>query len=224
MKIVIYPNQQVTAEALADIVAMQLQVAIDSRGKASIAVPGGTTPTIFLHALSYADLDWSKINLTTTDERQVPIEHPRSNARLVKDTLITREASAVNFFAQNKSTSSQELNEQFEQNFSPLDVCVLGMGDDGHTASLFPGVDQQWLNPEGTSMIAFTKPPGDLEPRITLTAGALLKAQNIHMLIHGEAKHDVLQQALSGDDISSMPVRSILHHANERVVVRYARN
>ena len=152
------------------------------------------------------------------------MHHPRSNARLVNEMLLSRSANEAIFFALNHLLGVRQLNDQFKEYFSPLDVCVLGMGDDGHTASLFPGIDQQWLAPDCSSLIAMIDPPGDLEPRVTLTARALLTARDIHILIHGEAKHTVLQNALSGDDISVMPVRSILQHAKDRVVVHYAKN
>lgn len=222
MRFIEYSGQMEAAAGLSEMVSSELTTMIASRGMASLALAGGSTPRLFLQLLGKAPLDWSRINITTTDERLVAMDHARSNARLVDETLLQSAAAKKAFFALNSGASLQQLRQQFVQYFVPLDVCVLGMGDDGHTASLFPGIDEDLMAPNGQHLLAEVNPPGDLEPRYTLTARALLMAPCIHLLIHGENKKAVLDKALSGDDFAQMPVRCILHQAHERVVVHYA--
>ncbi len=224
MKFVEYTSQQAAAEGLSQLVAQQLKSTIIARGMASLAVPGGSTPGPFLRQLGQAELDWSRINVTTTDERQVAIDHARSNARLISESLLLNPEVKPAFFALNQGLNLDQLRQQFVQYFIPLDICVLGMGDDGHTASLFPGVDEDLLSTSSQQLIAEVQPPGDLEARFTLTARALLMARYIHILIHGENKKAVLDDSLSGDDVSQMPVRCIWQHANARVMIHYAPN
>jgi 6-phosphogluconolactonase len=224
MKLVEYTSQQAAAEGLSQLITQQLKSTIIGRGMASLAVPGGSTPGPFLRQLAQAKLDWNRINVTTTDERQVPIDHARSNARLISESLLLNPAARPAFFAMNQGLSLDQLRQQFAQYFIPLDICVLGMGDDGHTASLFPGVDEDLLSAASQQLIAEVQPPGDLEARITLTARALLMAKYIHILIHGVNKKAVLDASLNGDDVSQMPVRCIWQHANARVMIHYAPN
>jgi 6-phosphogluconolactonase len=222
MKLVEYTSQQAAAEGLSQLVTQQLKSTITRRGMASLAVPGGSTPGPFLRQLGQAALDWNKINITTTDERQVPIDHARSNARLISESLLLNPQATPAFFALNQGLSLHQLRQRFAQYFIPLDICVLGMGDDGHTASLFPGVEDDLVSPSAQHLIAEVQPPGDLEARFTLTARALLMAKYIHILIHGENKKAVLDATLNGDDISQMPVRCIWRYANARVMIHYA--
>lgn len=221
METIRYKSTEKAGMSLADQVAQQLKQAISSNGVATLAVAGGSTPSVFFNKLSNEQLDWSKVNVTTTDERMVEPDHPRSNSNFINKTLLINEASKASFYAQNGSVSVDELAEQFQAKFLPFDVCVLGMGNDGHTASLFPGTYDA-LNPSYEEVIAAVDAPGDLEPRITLTANALLKAKNIHLLIHGKEKWAVYQHALKGDDINEMPIRLLFQYAADRVQVHYA--
>lgn len=224
MKLIEYTGQQVAAESLANLVRQQLQQSIRLRGMASLALAGGSTPKLFLQQLGQQKLDWSRVNITTTDERQVSLDHERSNARLINETLLSAGNARQSFMAMNQGWSLSELTEQFKKYFIPLDICVLGMGDDGHTASLFPGVDEDLLLPNSQALIAEVQPPGDLEARFTLTARALLMAPSMHILIHGENKKQVLDQAIKAGEVAQMPVRCILRQANARVMIHYAPN
>lgn len=222
MKTINYKTVVEAGVCLANIVARQLQMSVTQRGMASLAVPGGSTPELFLKYLSDEDIEWSKINVTTTDERMVDRDHPRSNSKLIHETLLSNNAAEASFFPQNGPLSLEELSSQFHRKFIPLDVCVLGMGSDGHTASLFPGVEDVFLDPDCPKLVAAVDAPGGLEPRISLTASALLKARFIHVLIQGKEKWNVYQQALKGSDTKEMPIRLLFNHAGERIVVHHA--
>ncbi len=201
--------------ALARRVAEDLRAALSERGRASIAVPGGTTPAPFLSALATEAIDWSKVSVTLTDERQVPVGHPRSNQSLVSRYLLqggASEAVFVPLLGDGSETAVAAL--------LPLDICVLGMGADMHTASLFPGTQglAELLDLDGAHCIASVSPPGAEEPRITLTAHALGSARHTYLLIKGADKHAALERALVEDDRTAAPIRAILDAAKAPVV------
>ena len=121
------------SSALATDVANALQHHVRIKGSACLAVSGGTTPKLFFETLSRIDIPWSKITITLVDDRQVPDTNPRSNAKLVRDNLLQNRAAGAEFVPLFENPDAE--------NVATLDVVVLGMGTDGHTASLFPGGD-----------------------------------------------------------------------------------
>jgi 6-phosphogluconolactonase len=211
------------AEALAGRVAGLLGEAIAARGRAALAVPGGTTPVAFLTALGARDLDWDRVAVTLTDERWVAPSSPRSNAKLLAETLFRGPAAAALFVplrgdGPEPGDGLSALNTALVQNLLPLDVAVLGMGSDGHTASLFPGADHlaAALAPDAPPALTI-RAPGVAEPRITLSAAVLRPARRF-LLIAGADKAATLERALAPGPAEDMPVRAILpgaeiHHA-----------
>ena len=201
----IFASGAALAESLAQDVAGWLGAAIVKQGHATIAVSGGITPKPFLIALSMLKLDWSKVTVTLVDERQVPEDNLRSNARLVKDTLLQGEAALAQFVP-------LYLNPTIAQ-VPVFDVVILGMGSDGHTASLFPGGDHlaSAIDSENQDAVIAMKAPGAGEPRLTFTLSRLLAASHIYLHIQGEDKMQVLERALAGRDALHMPVRAVLH-------------
>lgn len=222
MKLIEHESREQAAQRLANLVGDQLTDAIKERNYASLAIPGGSTPASFMQALSRAELDWPSIRLTLTDERLVPADHPRSNTLLVHQNLLDGLASKPEFLAINDASKFSELSEQLAQRFMPLDVCVLGMGDDGHTASLFPGGDSNFRDIDHADLLAQVSPPGDLEERLSLTMRSIVTAKHIHVLIHGDNKLDVLEQAQAGDDENHMPIRALFWQANDKLTIHYA--
>ncbi len=226
VELISYRDQALQATGLAALVAGTLRAAIEARGQASLAVPGGTTPAPFLRALSGADLDWAHIRVMPTDERWVAADSPRSNARLLRETLLQGPAAAATLIPLAAPASAPE--DALDGLASavaaalPLDVCVLGMGEDMHTASLFPGADRlnDALDPDCPSPILPIRAPAAPEPRITLTAPALLGAAHLHLLIKGRAKLRAFQRAERVGPVAEAPVRLILR-APQGVRVHY---
>ena len=192
------------ARLLADEVAAVLEGAIRRRGRAALAVPGGTTPAAFLSALGGHALDWGAVAVTLTDERCVPADHPRSNRRLLDETLFDGPARAARFVALDDAQALSAL--------LPLDACVLGMGQDLHTASLFPGADRldEALSADCGTPALGMRAPGAPEERITLTAPALTGAARCFVLIHGAEKRAALDRARAAADPADAPVRLVL--------------
>jgi 6-phosphogluconolactonase len=193
------------AVGLAGDVVEWLQSAIATKNFAVLAVSGGTTPTPFFRTLSNMDLDWSKVQITLVDERQVDESNPRSNAKLVRETLVQNKAAMAQFVPlfENKNAA----------NLARFDVAILGMGNDGHTASFFPGGNHlaQALNVDQLHSIISMEAPGAGEPRITFTLPRLLATRHLCLHIQGDEKMKVLKQALAGEDQTEMPVRAVLH-------------
>ena len=216
-----YADDSQLARALAESVTADLVMALAARGHALLAVSGGKTPLKFLQTLAQQPLDWARVVVTLVDERWVPESHARSNAHLLRENLLHGQASAATFLPLYRATAEPEAAlDELERDLAtslpwPLDVAVLGMGEDGHTASFFPGGDQlaQALDPSGDTWVLPMRAPGAGEPRITLTLPALLQAGHLYLHVEGAAKRRVLDQAVSGTgEGRHFPIRSVLHH------------
>jgi 6-phosphogluconolactonase len=214
------------APAFAEWTAEILTQAIATRGAALLAVSGGTTPQRYFHALSQQPLDWSRVAVTLVDERCVPDDHPRSNARLVRAALLQNLASAAKFtpLAESRLTPEQELasaRSRVAMLPLPADLVVLGMGDDGHTASWFPGGMglAEAMDPAARVLVAPITAPGIPEPRLTLTGRVILRARQIALQIEGPGKLATLQRALEDGPVEAMPIRAPLRQATDRLVV-----
>lgn len=210
-----YPDRSRLMAALAEQVAAELTLAIDAKGWASLAVPGGTTPGPFFEALRRHALNWSAVTILPTDERCVAESSERSNARLIRETLLQDQAAEARFLPLYRDGAAPdrrhaEVTEEVAA-LLPLDICILGMGEDRHTASLFPGADvlDQALSDTAPPVLPIQAATAG-EPRLTLTAPVLRSARHIHLLILGPAKKAALELALVPGPVQDAPVRSIL--------------
>lgn len=203
----IFDARETLAETLARDVAEELGRAIEAKGKATLAVSGGTTPKLFFEKLSEADLAWSRVTVTLVDERQVPETSERSNARLVRQHLLKNKAAAARFVPLYGNAEAEKA--------ASFDVAVLGMGNDGHTASFFPGGDRlaQALDSDSSHRLIEIKAPGADEPRLTFTLPVLEAAGRLKLHIEGAEKKKVLDQALAEGPEADMPVRAVLRSA-----------
>lgn len=213
------------ALALADAVATNLSTGIAMRGRAALALSGGSTPARFFRALSQrADIDWSKVTVTLVDERWVDESSDRSNARLVKANLLQGPAAAAAFVPLWQGGDEPDAAGIAKANAAiaaipVLDAAILGMGNDGHTASFFPGGDtlEEALTVDGP--VLAIRAPGAGEPRVTLTLRRLVAAEALYLHIEGNEKAEVLDKALGDGDVADMPVRAILRQELKPVTV-----
>ena len=193
--------------ALAAAVAADLENALEERGAASLAVPGGTTPGEFMSILGQRDLEWPWVTVTLTDERWVDPANERSNAGLVARTLGHSPRPYQWWPMWRENCSPQEAVVQLETESRsrpwPLDAVVLGMGDDGHVASLFPGDETGFDSRSGKRFVAVNGPNG--ERRLSLSATAIVEARHVYLLLKGPAKQARLAAAAS-----RLPVARIL--------------
>ena len=203
----IFATRDELAEGLARDVAAALAAILARKGQAVLAVSGGTTPALFFAHLSQAGIDWARVTVTLVDERQVPEGSPRSNAVLVRNTLLVNAAASARFVPLFRNEAKAAV--------LPLDVVVLGMGLDGHTASFFPGGDTlaTAIDPHTDQSLIVLSAPASGEARITFTLPKLLAASTLCLHIEGEEKLRVLEEALSGDNAHAMPIRAVLASA-----------
>ncbi|MCW2292232.1 6-phosphogluconolactonase [Pseudomonas sp. BIGb0408] len=211
-----HDNSQHLAQALADRVAGALRDAIDSHGTATLVVSGGRSPIAFFKALAQQRLSWAKVLVSLADERWVPVAHEDSNEALVRRHLLQGPAAEARLLGLYHSAGSLEeaatLTEQALNDLPPIDVLVLGMGTDGHTASLFPNSPNldEALRGDGERRCLPMLAPAVPHQRLTLTL-PLLKAARLQLLsIEGEGKLRVLEQALEHRDHKKMPISAFL--------------
>jgi len=200
----IFEAREALATSLARDVADELSRTIEAKGKATLAVSGGTTPKLFFEKLSVIDIPWSRVSVTLVDERQVPESSERSNARLVRLHLLQNKAAAARFVPL--------VGNPDAENIPAFDVAVLGMGNDGHTASFFPGGDTlaEAIDAETRKRLIAITAPGAGEPRLTFTLPVLAQAGRLALHIEGAEKKQVLKQALAEGPQEDMPVRAVL--------------
>ncbi len=217
------------AEGLADTVAAALKAAIAERGAATIAVSGGSTPKQFFKALSARALDWPKVTVTLVDERFVPADNARSNHLLVAENLLQGNAASALFLPLYRQAATIEEAARLASGdiaavAAPFDVVILGMGNDGHTASFFPGGDRlaEALSLDTPRGVITMEAEGAGEPRLTLTFSSLQDARLLVLHIEGQAKKDTLDKALSAGAEVEMPVRAVLNRAKTPVDIYWA--
>ncbi len=209
-----YPDSEILAVDLASILADELAEALHHEDRVCFAVPGGTSPGPVFDDLCAANIDWSRVDVVLTDERWVPEDHPRSNARLIKERLLVNRAAAARFlplFA--PAHEPEEVLAELEAMIVPelpLAVALLGMGTDMHTASLFPGDAglQAALDPHAPILLP-VRPETQAETRISFSARILNGAVSKHLLITGQEKRDALERARHLPSIEA-PVRAVL--------------
>jgi 6-phosphogluconolactonase len=212
-----HPDARAAAQELALRIGRLLTTAIATRGCASLVVSGGTSPIALFEALRTLPLDWTRVSVTLADERWVDPADPASNEKLVREHLLGDAVAAANFVGLKNGAETPELGAAAAWDGiaglpRPFDAVILGMGDDGHTASLFPG------SPELARAIDLAAPPGCIgmisptEPRarLSLNLAALLDSRQVFLLLRGEPKWRVYVAASAPGPAADMPVRTVL--------------
>ncbi|OWU83626.1 6-phosphogluconolactonase [Oceanicola sp. 22II-s10i] len=195
-----YPDRDMLALDLADRLASELGTALRNEDRVTFAVPGGTTPGPIFDALSAVRLDWDRVDVVLTDERWVADTSDRSNTRLLKERLLTGRSAAATLLplrldAGEPESAIERLCDGLKPHL-PIDVLVLGMGTDMHTASLFPGAEglSAALAADAPEVVAI-RAPGAPEARVTLSARVLNGALSKHLVIFGAEKREALLRA-----------------------------
>ena len=221
-----FPSRAELARTLAATVAEKLSDAIARRGAGFIAVSGGSTPALLFAELSGAAIDWGKVTVTLIDERLVPPDQPRSNAKLVADKLLQGPAAAARFVPLYHGTDDgEEAAKRARAELGalpwPLDVAVLGMGGDGHTASFFPDAPDvaELLAADASKLVLPVESATAHERRLTLTLGKIVEAGFLALHIEGADKRQVLERALGGE---KLPIRAAIDASPRPVEIFWA--
>lgn len=220
-----FENVAALNAGFAEKIASLLSKGIAQNGKASLVVSGGRTPQAMFNQLSQADLDWSKVDITLADERWVENTDDASNEKMVRNNLLVNKAASANFVGLKNShvdaaDGVAECTANLEKMQTPFDVLILGMGEDGHTASLFPCSEQvlAGLDMDSGAQYIAVQPTTAPNQRMSLTLPALLNSNNIFLHLTGDSKRTVLAEATSGSDESHMPIRAVLNRADVELV------
>jgi 6-phosphogluconolactonase len=214
MNLQAYPDRELLFLDLANRIAGELADTLRREERATLSVPGGTTPGPIFDILSGVDLDWARIAVVLNDERWVGEDSPRSNTRLLRERLIRGRAAVAQVIPLYAPDATPEaalpaLEEGLRPHL-PISVLLLGMGADMHTASLFPGADRlaEALAPSAPLLLPMRAEAAG-EPRITLTAPVLRGALRIHVLITGPEKRAAVEAARHLP-VDQAPIRAVL--------------
>ncbi len=223
-----FSNREELVRALADSLVADLAGAIEQHGSARFAVSGGNTPRALFGELANRELDWAKVHVTLVDERCVGDDDGRSNARMVRSTLLTDKAASAQFAplwcARTHGIKSEPGPASASASARKFDVVILGMGTDGHTASWFPGAENLDIltSAETSEALMLTSAPGAGEPRVTFTLPPIASAQKIYLHIEGDEKRTVYEDAMDEGAACDMPVRHILRHPDAKITTYWA--
>lgn len=212
------------ADALAAAIAADLNHAVETIGRAVLAVSGGRSPIALFQRLAQTDVTWRRVTVTLVDERMVPAEHADSNARLVREHLLQGRASEATFLPLVSHPEDEALSiAEACRAFTWPTVAVLGMGDDGHTASLFPDAQEldAGLDLHQQQAIIGVTPPAAPHRRLSMTRVALLKCDKLYLAIQGEGKRAVYERACQAPD-RRWPISYFLNQSETPLDVYWA--
>ena len=229
-----YKNRDELFSAVAERSQQQLQAALDQKNQASFIIPGVTTPGPAFAQLAKSSLDWEKVSIAQSDERWLPSDHPQSNQGLTARTLLIDNAKKANYVAMknshdNAADGEAQCNKDYLRLASPFSLTMLGMGLDGHVASLFPN-----SKPIGEALDLDNSNPciaidgkgcpvaGDYPERMSLTLSAILNSDLIILLLTGEEKLKVIDLAKQENKPEIYPVSALLNQANTPVEIFWA--
>ncbi len=210
-------DKQSLFSELQSFITATLQQSLAERDKASMAVSGGSTPAPLYESLTDAPLDWSKVDITLTDERYVPADDADSNEAMLRRSLLKGAAAKSNFIPLMRTSESAEAtaalsSAALEQMHLPMDLVILGMGNDMHTASLFPGAPElnAAMSPDQKALCMAVQPSSSPYPRLSMTLNTLLNCRAIVLLITGDEKRATLDRALKSESINEAPIAALL--------------
>jgi 6-phosphogluconolactonase len=213
-----YDNADEMAEAVAGDIQFIIESAIDARGAAVIALAGGKTPLPIYEKLASAKLDWKRVTIVPGDDRIVPLGDPLSNVTAIGKVFIPKGARVIPLVsdkAEDYKAAGRAADARLQDFHWPLDLCLLGVGGDGHCASIFPGPDyDEALNGprerRALGVLPDPLPPEAPVARVTLSRAAIVSARALMIAVTGQAKRDVLEAAIEQGASSNYPVGRVL--------------
>jgi 6-phosphogluconolactonase len=222
-----FDSREEASAAAAERIAEALTRRLENQKAASLVVSGGTSPVQCFEALAHKDIDWSRVGIIPSDDRWVPSEHDDSNERLVRNKLLVNGAASADllpFFASEVSVEERAAALDQEIRFAPFPFAcsLLGMGTDGHFASLFPDAENlaEGLDLESRTLCLPVKTAASPHARISLTLAALSRSDEIVLLFFGDEKRIIYDKAKAGN--ARYPVTRLLRQKRAPVFVYWA--
>jgi 6-phosphogluconolactonase len=208
-------------------IAAKLQAGIEQKGRATLLVSGGNTPRPMFAQLSTIDIDWAKVDIALVDDRWVDTDDSASNEKMAYEALLINKAAKANFIGMKTPHSDAfeavaTVTEKLSILKKPFDVVILGMGEDGHTASIFPCCAQLDEALTTANMIMATEPTTAPHQRMTFTRSALLNSTQLYLHLVGESKEAVLNDVNANDDIKQAPIKAFLDQSDVPMSVMLA--
>jgi len=226
MKLNKFDSSEDLGKALADAVTASISEPMKEIGNASIVVSGGTTPAPFFQAMKEKEIEREKLWVTLTDERWVDVTSDASNEKLVRENFLIDKEHFVSL--KNASATSAEGQAEIEKTLQeipkPFDAVIIGMGEDGHIASLFADSEniKEAMDANNTALCIATKTSTAPNERISLTLSALLNSREIILYVTGKEKLKIIEQAITKPDYEKLPVSAILHQNKTPVSIYWA--
>jgi len=222
-----FKKRETLVESLKGTIIDALESAIREKGFATLVLSGGSTPIKLLQQLSEVNMEWSNVRVTLVDERWVDNTSEKSNEKLVRDNLLQNLAKSARFFhlktdGKYAKDSLTTVGVTLEKLSHELDVVVLGMGLDGHTASFFPHSKELEYALSTDHLVCATTATLEPKERITLSKSFLLSATHLFLHIEGKEKKEVFLRASKSDDVSSMPIIAMMQQEEPLLEVYYA--
>lgn len=217
-----FASRQEASEALANDLYSRLDGVLTRQDSARLVVSGGTSPVAMFHHLRQLPLDWGRITVIPSDERVAPAGHSDRNDAMIARELLRGPAAAATLSGMLPRSDPPADGEVLGADPGRFDAVVLGMGDDGHTASLFPdspSIERDLDSPETTVFVTVPRLGAE---RISLTPRTLLNAPRIDLLFFGNSKRMVFEQAMQPGPVAALPIRIVLHQQHVPVHVYWA--
>ena len=223
-----YDSLEELADAVAGDVGFIIESAVDARGSSLIAVPGGTTGPAIFPKLSSQKLPWKKVAIIPTDDRLVPMDDERSNVRAIAKTFLPLGARVVPIATEiaDHKLAGNSADARLQDLPWPPDLTWLGMGSDGHTASIFAGADLQDALDAPKARRAVGVMPDPLPQdapvaRVTLTRASILSSRTVLITITGDEKRKILEQAIADGQSSKLPIGRVLAEAEQPIDIHW---
>ena len=224
-----YDSLSELADAVAGDVGFIVESAVDARGASLIAVPGGSTGPAVFGKLAAQKLPWKKVTIIPTDDRLVPMDDERSNVRAIAKAFLPVGARVIPIAAEiaDYRLAGNSADARLQDLPWPPDLVWLGMGTDGHTASIFAGPDLQDALDAPKARRAIGVMPDPLPPeapvaRVSLTRSAILSARTVMIVITGDDKRALLEQAIADGHSSKLPIGRVLAEAEQPIDIHWA--
>lgn len=218
-----FDTAEAWADACAGLLIEALEDGLETQGEAMLAVSGGRTPGPVFDRLAETPLDWARVAATLVDDRWVEEDHPDSNAGLVKRRLLVGKAAEATFVPLKRGRATPEedaveAGRALDGLSPPIEAVLLGMGDDGHFASLFPGNPALEAGLRGEATVIAAPAGSDLpppQPRLTLSLPPIANARRVVLALSGQSKLETLARARGGVDATELPIRAVLARARD---------